>query len=323
MRISFLKEDALLMPLPLFVSAIMLLFPALLLPLQAEAAPDSPEIPSLEGTQEEVESRVRTFDKLMMIQVRRLEDTAGKEGQPDNRPGTEEARSHAAACLSAIQAAYEEALLRFPDSAVLHNFYAEFLYDFQGKTDDAQKHWRQAVALNPRLGRALNNLGMLYCHVGQYGQGLEYLWQSLKEEPDNPDFLFNTVQVYLIHPESVMSTRKITQRKIYEEAMAMSERAVKNAPRAFDILQDYALNFYLAEKFDAKPDWKKAAKAWQEARKQAKTKDELFNTWLNEGRVHIRQHKTSAARTCLEEARALRPESAVLKALFENLEDAH
>lgn len=299
----------------------LLLFLTALSGQQQASAWEMPAPPSLEGSRQEVESRVRTFDKFMMMHIRRLEPQLS---ELENEEKTEEAydlKETMLGYLEAVRESYEEALELHGDSPLLNNFYAELLHDYMGQPGDAGKHWRRAISLDPHYGRALNNLGLLYCHEGRYNEGLAHLDQSLKEEPDNPDFLFNMVQIYFIHPLHVMQAKKISRKKVYEEAMAMSEKAVRHAPTAFDLLRDYALNFFVAESFDAKPNWKKAAKAWQDARKQARGKMELFNTWLNEARVHIRNKDKSSARKCLTEAEKLWPESPVVAALTESLEE--
>ncbi|NLN94188.1 MAG: tetratricopeptide repeat protein [Candidatus Hydrogenedens sp.] len=297
-----------------------LLFAVLCGPLQAFAL-DPPDPPSLDGSRQEVESRVRTFDKFMMIHLRRLESRADSLDKENEEAEARELQGKVREYLEILRNSYEQALELHNDSALLHNFYAELLHDHLGQPGDAGKHWRRAIILDPHYGRALNNLGLLYCHEGRYSEGLEHLDSSLNEEPDNPDFLFNLVQIYLIHPEQVMLAKKINRRKLYETAMKMSEAAVRNAPGAFDLLRDYALNFFLADNFDSKPNWKKAAKAWQAARKKARLKADIFNTWLNEARVHIRNRDKSAARKCLTEAEALWPESPVVKTLFQSLEE--
>jgi tetratricopeptide (TPR) repeat protein len=304
-------------------TALIILFLLCCIVLQPAQAFLSEEVtlPSLEGSRQEVESRVRAFDKLTMMRLRRMVQKADALEQEEQLPEAQELRDKIEQWQRAILQSYEEALELHSDSAILNNFYAELLHDRLGLSGDAGKHWRRAISLDPGYGRAQNNLGLLYCHEGRYEEGLKHLDLSLDAEPDNPDFLFNTVQVYLIHSDAVMMAKKINPAEVYKRAMAMSERAVRNAPDAFDLLKDYALNFFMAEKFESKPNWKKAAQAWQDARKQARSKEELFNTWLYESRAHIRNKNISAARKCLNEAAVIWPESPVVKNMLKGLEE--
>ena len=97
------------------------------------------------------------------------------------------------------------------------------------------------------------------------------------------------------------------------ESKTWAQRAAELLPNDFDVLQDYAVNFFAAERFDIEADWAEAAAAWQAARAQARSTNEEFFTWLNEGRVRQRMGKTEEARICFEAALAIRPDSAVVK----------
>ena len=65
-----------------------------------------------------------------------------------------------------------------------------------------------------------------------------------------------------------------------------------------------------------KADWATAAEAWQKTRQQARTSDEVFYTWLNEGRVWIRKGDQDRAAACLREALAIRPDSEMASQLL-------
>ncbi len=216
---------------------------------------------------------------------------------------------------------YDLGLEHFDNSPVLHNFYGELIHDYFGRANEASKHWNRAVQLDSNHGRAHNNLGMYYCHVGMYAMGVNNLDASLELEPNNPDFLFNMAQVYLTHFHQIMQIRKWSSEKVYQEAMKISERAAHNASDDFEVLRDYALNYFLCENFDVKVDWRKAARAWQAARPHAHTNAERFNTWLNEARAHLRNNDRDRANACLESARAIWPDSPVVKQLLEDFKE--
>ncbi|MEA3366315.1 MAG: hypothetical protein U9Q79_11810, partial [Candidatus Hydrogenedentes bacterium] len=107
-------------------------------------------------------------------------------------------------------------------------------------------------------------------------------------------------------------------KKVYRRAMKMSKKAAELS-NEYELIEDYAVNFFAAEHFQLEADWGDAARAWQWAREEARTDVEEFYTWLNEARVWIEDGKEAKARTCLEEALKLRPESEVAANLLSKL----
>ncbi len=225
--------------------------------------------------------------------------------------------------LERIKAGYEYVIANYRNSARAHTYYGELLYDYLGEMDGAIRAWQLANSLEPKYARPLNNLGLHYCHTGQYEQGLAALDEALELEPNNPDYLYNLAQVYLVNFPQVQTLRKWSKEKVYAQAMKLSKKAVENDPEDFDLLQDYAVNFFAAEQvFNIKPDWKKAAKAWQEARPHARNDAETFYTWLNEGRVWLRDGNKTKAAECFTRSLELKPDSTVAKQLLDQAQGA-
>lgn len=219
--------------------------------------------------------------------------------------------------LAHVRTGYEYVLAHYRSNALAHTYYGELLYDYFGAHDGALRAWQLANSLDPKLGRPLNNLGLHYCHIGMYEQGLEALDTALELEPKNPDYLFNVTQIYLVHFPQVQKIRKWDKQKVYCQAMKLSKKAADYAPEDYELLQDYAVNFFAGEEvFDIRPDWKKAAKAWQRARPFARNNDETFYTWLNEGRVWLRDGNKKKAAQCFERGLALKPNSEVAQKLL-------
>jgi tetratricopeptide (TPR) repeat protein len=104
--------------------------------------------------------------------------------------------------------------------------------------------------------------------------------------------------------------------KLYKEAMKMSKKAADLAPDDFDILQDYAVNFYAAENFGVEVDWSEAAEAWRRTLPHARTEGEKFYVLLNEGRAWIRTAKPQNAVKPLEDALAMDAGSDAAKQLL-------
>lgn len=215
--------------------------------------------------------------------------------------------------------AYLILVRRFPKNARALNYYGEHLYDHEGDIAGAIRYWKQAVAEDPKLALPYNNLGIHYTHVGELELGLKNYQKAIELDSENPDFKFNLAQTYLINSPQVAKIMKWKEAKVFKEGMKLSKAAAQLKPNDFELQQDYATNFYAAERFDVEPDWKEAALAWQRARAAAKDNGQLFFTWLNEARVHIRNHEGEKAERCLHEALKIDPNNAVAKKLLEDV----
>ncbi len=267
------------------------------------------------------ERQMRVFDRLHIGIARALYIKAREHEEAGEAEEALAASAQAQHHLQLVKEAYDMGLARFGRSAVLHNYYGELLHDFLARPNEAAQYWRRAVQLDPKLARAHGNFGMYAMHNGMYGMGLDSMDRALELEPNNPDLLFNMTQVYLAHFPQIMQHRKWDRPRVYREAMKLSARAARLAPHAFDVVRDYALNYFLAEDFGAPVKWRDAARAWEKAREAANTDAERFNTWLNEARVHIRNNDSRRAQACLEQARAIWPDSPLVEQLLEDFKN--
>ncbi len=215
-----------------------------------------------------------------------------------------------------IRSVWEWVLEQYPNDARANNYYGEYLFDYAGDEAGGLKHWMTAVQFDDELSAAHNNLGIYYFHTGDYARGLEHLQRAIKLESDNPDYLYNMAQMYLIHYIQIERLTETPRDKIYKQAMDMSSKAAELAPKDFDVVQDYAVNFFAAENFGVEADWKAAAQAWQKAQAIARTEDERFFALLNEGRARLNGADANGAIAPLEAAIALKKDSAIAEQLL-------
>lgn len=270
---------------------------------------------ALASQEQNLVEAARAYDKTQSS----LADAELKEARGLGEEAARAKREQAAGRFERIRMAYEFVLERYPSQTRAKAFYGELLYDRFGEHDAAIKQWKESIILDPKLSIPYNDLGIHYCHVGEYAMGLQYYDKALQFEPENPDYLFNIVQTYLINYPEVQKIRKWKKAKVYREAMKLSEKAATLAPDDFDLARDYAMNFFAAENFDVKAKWKDAVAAWERARALARDDAERFNAWLFEGRACIAAGDKANARICLDEALKLQPESPVAKKLMEDL----
>lgn len=223
-------------------------------------------------------------------------------GQLQNEAEVDAKRAEIALCVAHLKALAEFGVKSYEQNARVRNFNGTVAYDAFNRQMDGVKEWLAAVSLDSEYSDPYNNLGMHYFHAGEYALGFQNMDRALELEPKNPDYCFNMAQNYLIYRPQTETQRGWDAKRIYKEAMKLSKKATKLAPDDFEILQDYAVNFLAAENFGEKPDWKAAAKAWENARKHAKRDVDLYFTWLNEGRSWRALGNTEEARRCFQEA---------------------
>lgn len=221
-----------------------------------------------------------------------------------------------------IRAMWEWILGRYPQNARAHNYYGEYLFDYAGDEAGGLKHWMTATQIDDDLGAAQNNLGIYYFHTGDYARGLQHLERALKLEPDNPDYLYNMAQMYLIHFPQIERITKTPRDKLYKQAMEMSKKAAELLPSDFDIVQDYAVNFFAGQNFGVEVDWKQAAEAWKRAQAIARTEDERFYSLLNEARAWMNGQQPRNAVAPLEAAVQLQKDNAVAQQLLAKAREA-
>lgn len=260
---------------------------------------------------------VRAYDLQHIALAHWDRDLAQEHARAKETDLAKERIAQAETRLRNIRLAYEFLLGNYRNNARAHTYYGELLYDHFGDKAGALRAWELATSLDETLSAPLNDLGIHYCHNGMAGRGLQHYERALKLDPDNPDYLFNIVQTYLTQPDEVERAKGWGKLKIYGAAMKMSKRAASLSLDDFTLAQDYAVNFYAAERFGTQADWKEAAAAWQRARPLAETPEQTFHAWLNEGRVWLNAGEPLKAQDCLKQAQALRPDSPVVGTLLE------
>jgi len=219
-----------------------------------------------------------------------------------------------------IEKIWQFVLTKNPENARAHNYYGELLFDFLANQTDGLQHWIRASQLDPNYASPQNNLGLAMFHSGNYKKGYEHLKKALDSDPKHSDYLFNMAQMYMTHFPQLGDILGKTKSQMYKDAMKMSEKAAKYAPDEYEVVYDYANNFFAADRFDVKISWTTAAKAWQKVIPLSKSKDELFNAHLNQGRTWLKANQGTKARSAFKEALNIDPDSRVANQLYNQVE---
>lgn len=269
--------------------------------------------------QEELVAAVRAFDRQQVALTDWDNELARYYASAGETLLAQDKRDCAKRRLLLVKHAYERVIRRYPNDARVNCYYGELLYDYFGDVVEGVRRWKLSVAIDTKLDKGYNNLGIYYFHYGDCDLGLACYDKALRLDPRNPDYLYNMAQAYLTNFPEIGKIRKWNEARIYREAMKLSKKAVKAAPADFELAQDYAVNFFAAENFGAKADWPAAAKAWQQARILARGRTESFYTWLNEARAWVRANDKPKALGCLKEALEIEPDSEVTKKILADI----
>ena len=222
--------------------------------------------------------------------------------------------------MLSVEEIYKEGLSKYPNNIRVYDDYGSFLYDYKEDYINSVRLWEQGYRLNEKDASINNNLALHYFHIGEYDRGWEHLQNALKYGESEPNILYNSAQIFIIYRNQIQERTGWSKEKIYKKAMDYSEKAAKISQDDFELLKDYALNFFAAAQFDLPIDGKKSAIAWQSARKHARTDDEVFYTWVNEGRAWLAINELKKAKECLVEAIKIRPDSAVVKDILSQID---
>ncbi len=288
----------------------------------AQAAEESDELAylsALVADEERLVDTARLYDLQQQALIKWDKDLAKRHAAARDRHLAEMKLQQMRKRVESVRQAWLLVLDQYPNNARANNYYGELLYDQKGDVAGAIRSWKLAATLDKQQSEPLNNLGLHYCHAGKYEMGIGYLESALKLEPNNWDYLFNMAQIYLVHFPELERRYGWSRKRIYKKAMKFSKKAAELAPDDYDLLLDYAVNFFAAENFDVDVDWRKAAGAWADARQYARGGHKRFFCWLNEARAWIRADDKVKAAQCLTEALRAYPDSDVARQLLETV----
>jgi tetratricopeptide (TPR) repeat protein len=181
------------------------------------------------------------------------------------RPAMAEAHNNLGNALRMI-GDVEGAILAYQDALTYRESYAEAYNNLgtvlqqDGRLDEAEHAFRKAIQHSPHYVEAHNNLASLYAAQKKEVEALRILGDALKFAPANPQTLLITARIQLRrsnHPAAEQAARLVVREHpdhsealtvlgqvlhetdLYEEALAVLERAVDANPNSPE-----ALNFY-------------------------------------------------------------------------------
>lgn len=172
----------------------------------------------------------------------------------------------------------------------------------------------------------LNDEGVVLSHRSEPDRmkiGLAKLEEALDYDPNNPQILFNICQLYLIFRPEVKEMHNWNDEQLFQRVEDYSRRAGEIGG-TYQLWFDYGTNLLYAHKNLGLPlDSEKASGAWRKVRGLSSTQDQVFNSWVNEGRSWLWSLDKEKAQTCFWEAIKLKPDSVVAAGLLEKVKSSN
>ncbi|MFC1734905.1 tetratricopeptide repeat protein [Candidatus Hydrogenedentota bacterium] len=211
---------------------------------------------------------------------------------------------------------YKVFVSEYPDEATAHNELGEAYEDFTGDTQAAEKEYKRALALNPRLADAHNNLATILTHTGRIEEGVKHYHKAIENEPDNATYHYNIAQSYFLFRPAITRAFGWDNSTLFRKAAAESRKARDLDPMEFDYALDYAMTFFGAPDFGVKIPRDDAVAAWKYAIKKFPEKSVRKDCRAFLGRLHLRLKEFDEAEQIFAELSREKPGDDLYKQLI-------
>ncbi len=132
-------------------------------------------------------------------------------------------RAHVRAQLGQLRGALDDALLLVrihPKRSAGDWFNAAFLLEADGRVDEAEPAFRQAIELDPKLDRAWYGLGLSLIRLGRHDEAIAALKRNTELQPMSPYGWYQLARVHVDRQEPDKARRIIAHLKGFEPKVA-------------------------------------------------------------------------------------------------------
>jgi tetratricopeptide (TPR) repeat protein len=145
--------------------------------------------------------------------------------------------------LDRVRSAYDNFLLRHPDSAHGCLAYGSFLNDI-GDEEGAHLQYENALQLDPKNPAVWNNLANYYGENSPVTKAFEYYAQAIKLKPDEPVYYHNFATTVYLFRKDAKEFYHINEQQVFDKALGLYKQAMRLAPDDFTLATDYAESYY-------------------------------------------------------------------------------
>lgn len=171
------------------------------------------------------------------------------------------------------------------------NYYLGDLLFHINRESDAERYFKQAIALDPGLHSARAALGLIYVYQKRYAEAKKHLQRATESQQN---YLVHYLYAFVLSREGVSATGRITEYS-RETATVMREQLLKS----IKLGPDYAPSHHLLALVDLVTD-ERLDEALQMAQRARQLSPAKANYALLLAQIHLRRSEFAEARTILE-----------------------
>lgn len=193
--------------------------------------------------------------------------------------------------LAPVRKAYEDFLRRHPNHVRARLAYGSFLYEIH-EEDEGVAQWLKAREIDPAHPAAWNNLANHYGHRGPVMKAFECYEKAIELQPNEPVYFQNLATTTYLFRRDAMEFYKLTEREVFDKALALYRKALQLDPTNFPLASDLAQTYYGIKPLRAD----EAIEAWNYALKIANDDIEREGVHIHLARVKLNSGRFAEAR---------------------------
>ena len=145
--------------------------------------------------------------------------------------------------LDRVRSAYDNFLVRHPDSAHGCLAYGSFLSDI-GDEQGAHLQYENSMQLDPKNPAVWNNLANYYAEHSPVTKAFEDYAQAIKLKPDEPVYYQNLATTVYLFRKDAREFYHLNEQQVFDKALGLYQQAMQLAPDNFTLATDYAESYY-------------------------------------------------------------------------------
>ena len=155
----------------------------------------------------------------------------------------EELNQRIRARFDLVRKAYQDYLLKYPNSARGHLAYGTFLNDL-GEEDAGAGEYEKSKTLDPTNPAVWNNLANYYGEFSPVTNAFAYYARAIELNPNEPVYYQNFATTVYLFRHDATNFYNITEPQVFDKALSLYRQAMQLAPDDLALATDYAQSYY-------------------------------------------------------------------------------
>ena len=194
----------------------------------------------------------------------------------------EELNKRIHARFDVVRRAYQDFLVKYPNSARGHLAFGTFLNDL-GEEDAGAAEYEQSKALDPTNPAVWNNLANYYGEFSPVTNAFAYYARAIELNSNEPVYYQNFATTVYLYRHDATNFYGITEPQVFDKALALYQQAMKLSPNDLPLATDYAQSFYGIRPLRTND----ALLAWTNALNIARDENEREGVYVHLARIKI------------------------------------